>query len=419
MTVQIIGEGWGSKNGFDGIVQSPIYLPRSLDEFDINIISLNDKELWRNDTDSDKFINSINHFESISTMVRNRSKSIVVYVMPQSFTFYYNKLSSNSKYYRSFLIKDRLDNVWRQIISVVLYPKNVANMLSFENTRTIVGNQEYIADFYFNQHSLDCLKVLTKSKSSEKITTILLNEKTVLTTLNITSDRKSLINFIQQLFPSKEKSSVPEWALAIEFGDDNKQREIIAEKNTIIEQAKADIESANKRLEENTKYKSILYTNGEELVDVVFEILEKLLDYDLSGFRDKKREDFLIKLPECTYIGEIKGVTSNVKNEHVSQIDLHYSGYIDELEEQNVHETVKQILIINPFRTKPLIERDPVHTAQINLAIRNNCLIIETSTLLRIFERFCNREFATQKCRNIFASKSGLLRLEEFDTVSE
>ena len=152
---------------------------------------------------------------------------------------------------------------------------------------------------------------------------------------------------------------------------------------------------------------------------VVFDILEKMLAYDLSGFQDEKREDFLIKLPECTFIGEIKGVTSNVKNEHISQIDLHHSSYIDALEEQDIHETVKQILIINPFRTKPLGERDPVHTAQIDLAIRNNCLIIETSTLLRIFEKFCRGEVTTQKCKNVFASNSGLLRLEEFDTSNE
>lgn len=124
-------------------------------------------------------------------------------------------------------------------------------------------------------------------------------------------------------------------------------------------------------------------------------------------------------MPECTFIGEIKGVTSNVKNEHVSQIDLHYSSYMDKLEEQDLHETVKQILIINPFRTKPLGERDPVHTAQIDLAIRNNCLIIETSTLLGIFEKFCGGEITTQKCKNVFASNSGLLRLEEFDTSNE
>ena len=47
-----------------------------------------------------------------------------------------------------------------------------------------------------------------------------------------------------------------------------------------------------------------------------------------------KKEDFLIKLPSCTFIGEIKGVTSNVKYEHISQIELHYRGYLDLLAER-------------------------------------------------------------------------------------
>lgn len=76
MTVQIIGEGWGHKSGFDGIVQSPLSSPRALDEFDINIISLNDEDLWKNDKDRHDFVNSSNHLASVSSMVKNRLKSI-------------------------------------------------------------------------------------------------------------------------------------------------------------------------------------------------------------------------------------------------------------------------------------------------------------------------------------------------------
>ena len=143
--------------------------------------------------------------------------------------------------------------------------------------------------------------------------------------------------------------------------------------------------------------------------------LSKILNCDLSGFHDEKREDFLIKLPKYTFIGEIKGVTSNVKYEHISQLELHYRSYLDDLEEEKSTETVKQLLIINPFRTKPLNEREPVHSAQIDLAIRNNCLIIETDTLLRVFEKFCNKEINVRQCQDVFASKTGLLRPEDFN----
>ena len=135
----------------------------------------------------------------------------------------------------------------------------------------------------------------------------------------------------------------------------------------------------------------------------------------ISTFIDEKREDFLIKLPRCTFIGEIKGVTSNVKYEHISQLELHYRGYLDRLAETGEVETVKQLLIINPFRTKPLEQRDPVHTAQIELAIRNECLIIETRTLLRIYERFCVNRLTSQQCEEVFARRSGVIDLSDFD----
>ena len=58
------------------------------------------------------------------------------------------------------------------------------------------------------------------------------------------------------------------------------------------------VTQAEGQLEENAKYKSILYTNGNELVRVVFEILESILDYDLSSFEDILKEDFLINVSD-------------------------------------------------------------------------------------------------------------------------
>lgn len=416
MTIQIIGKNWGKMAGFDGITQSPLSSPRSLDEFDVNIISLNNEQLWTNDNNNFGSVNSINDFISVADMVKHRTKSIVVYVMPQNYTFYFHKYSMGGKatYYSNFPIKDRLTDVWRGIINKVLYPNNTLDILSFENTRTTIGDKTYTADFYFN-NLLSPKKIYTKSKSSEKATTVLWYEKTLITTLNIETDREALTNFIQQLLDPDKKSPLPEWMLEIEFNDDNKQRTIISDREEVIAKAQNDIKAAETKLEENAKYKSILYTNGDELVQVVFSILEQLLDCDLSHFVDEKKEDFLIQKESCTFVGEIKGVTSNVRNEHVSQVDVHYQGYIDKLQEENRTENVCQLLIINPFRTKALSEREPVHEQQIALARRNGCLIIETSTLLRVYEKFLNGTISSAQCVNRFSTNIGLLEESAFD----
>lgn len=219
------------------------------------------------------------------------------------------------------------------------------------------------------------------------------------------------------MFESHKKETAPAWFSTVNFGDDIEQREIIKKSEAEIDAAKQKISDAKIQLEKNAEYKSILYTNGDELVRIVFEILEQLLDCDLSDFVDEKREDFLIKKESCTLIGEIKGVTSNIKNEHISQVDVHYQGYMGRLQEENQSENVHQLLIMNPFRNKEPSQREPVHELQIALAERNGCLIIETITLLHIFEKFLTGSISSEQCIAVFSNRIGLLKESDFDSL--
>lgn len=413
MNIQIIGKDWEDKSGFAGITLSPLSLPRSLDEFDVNVINLNTENLWRNKSQSRSTVDDINHLQSIFQMVKNCSKAKIVYVFPKNYLFLYHQHSMG--YYSNFLLKDDLDCVKTNIFSQVVYPHMHYHSLLFENTRTEINGKTYEADFYF----LEYLNCITRSRASEKVTTIQLHDGIYATTLDITYSCTLLLNFLDFLFKEKETSTEPEWFSEIVFGDDSLQREIIFAKETEIANAKNAIDTANAKLSQNNRYKSVLYTNGKELVEVVFEILEKLLDCDLSEFEDKLNEDFLIKTEQYTFIGEIKGVTSNVKNDHIGQIEHHYQRYMDELEENGINENVHQILIINPFRNKQLEVREPIHEKQINLANRNGCLIIETSTLLRIFEKHQAGAISSEQCIHVFCNKTGLLNMSDFVVESE
>ena len=221
-----------------------------------------------------------------------------------------------------------------------------------------------------------------------------------------------LLNYIKSVFEPKEFEAAPLWMEKIMFFDDEEQLEKISKNKSTIESLEQQNRDCEKKIEENNWFKSILYTNGGDLVEVVFSILEKLFDCDLSSFVDKKKEDFLIKKENNTFIGEIKGVSSNVKSAHVSQIDTHYHKY---MEEKDTCENVNQVLIINPLRDKPLDERDPVSEDQISLAKRNGCLIIETKTLLSLFDAFLRGEISTEKCIELFCLKKGLLKKEDFE----
>lgn len=412
MKIQIISYNKKREQEFAGITLSTLKSPKSLDEYDINVVDLTSKDgLWCNTKYDCSSINCINDFVSLSSMVMNSKKARIIYVFPFNILFQYSYEKYSNKYQDSILLKDCLDAVCRKILSVVLPCIESGKFLIFENTRTFVSGKEYEADFYFGTKS----DGITQSELSDKITTIAWNDRIYGTTLNIVNSKEGLMNYLNFVFGKKDKAEVPDWISNINFADDEQQRINIEQNQLVIEESQERIKNANEVLERNARYKSVLYTNSNELVEVVFEILERILGCDLSEFEDLRKEDFLIKLPDSTFIGEIKGVTSNIKYEHISQVELHYRGYLDRLEEEGKSENVKQILIMNPFRTKPVDKREPVCEDQVKLAERNGCLIIETITLLRVFEKFCNEEITTQKVIDVFSEKVGLLSLDVFE----
>lgn len=167
-----------------------------------------------------------------------------------------------------------------------------------------------------------------------------------------------------------------------------------------------------KVIESNNKMKSILYTTGDELVDVVFEILEEITGGDLSEFEDTKEEDFLFDLNGKRYIGEIKGVSKNVKGTNISQLETHFRSYLEKNENEN-EDNVHAILVINHQRDKPLLQREPVHQNTINLAKRNKSLIVETNKLLTMLEKYRNKELTRERCIELLSDKdSGILKIE-------
>lgn len=398
----------------NNIIFSTLSAPQSLDEFDVNIIDLSNVKIWYNNGSAYKHTNCIKDFQSIKEMVINSESSIIVYVLPQNVDFHYNYQSKgivNGKQqygYDRIKLKDMLVAL-KECILPQIHPFCKLDLV-YENTHTPIGNELVSAAFFFGGD----FSTITESQKSKKPTTITTSEKILVTTLDICSSTESVLAFTSFLFEKNKKQARPDWINSLVFNDDITQRERIRQQNQIIQDAEREIEKAKGILEENEKYKSILYTNGDELVSVVFDILEQMLQCDLSEFVDEKKEDFLIKKANYSLIGEIKGITSNVRSENVSQLETHYQGYRDKLQDEGREENVYSILIINPLRNKPLNEREPVHDIQIRLAERNGSLIIETKTLLTLFEMFLQGKLTTSVFETTITNTCGLLETTDF-----
>ena len=412
MKVQIISNSNLSRLESKEVSISQLSKPLSLDEFDVNIIDLSTDSLWRNTQRVPTSINSINDLISIRRMVERKDTSTAIYVFPHNCLFHYSyspHFRDNNGYQQEEPIKDCLPEVSNVISKALPFPITATFMI-YENTTTIINDVSYSASFYFE----DGYRPITKSNKSSKTTTIDFSGAVFLTTLQILESSEKLMGFLRHILPPSPHEEIPQWAAEIKVLNDEDLLFQIDNAMEEIRQLNLTIDEANAALYQNARIKSILYTNSTELVEVVFTILEKLLACDLSEFVDEKKEDFQIKKDTFTLIGEIKGVTSNIKNEHISQVDVHFQGYLDKLAEDGIQENVHQVLIMNPFRNKPLSEREPVHDTQIKLAERNSCLIIETTTLLKLYEKFVSGDIDVPACEKLFIEKTGLLKQTDF-----
>lgn len=215
--------------------------------------------------------------------------------------------------------------------------------------------------------------------------------------------------FMRSIGLIHDKIEAPEWMEDVKMFDDNTQLHIIKENNDMIKTAQENISNAMEVIDKNNRYKSILYTTGDKLVEVVFEILQEMLGCDLSEFTDKKKEDFKFTLGDKVFIGEIKGVTPNVKKANVSQLDVHVQEYMDENDEQA--ENIIALLIINHQRGKAISERERVHEEVIKLAERNGSLIVDTMALLKLFEQYTLKEKSREECIELLENNTGLLEI--------
>lgn len=380
---------------FENLAFSTINRFSALEAFDYTLIDLNYNKLWNYNKEQSKFEEDIN-IKTLTDSIKENDKIIIV-------------LPSNKEY----KINDTLSSETKQIKNDTTIITKFLNdyfgieeiTLAYGVNETIINDEEIGSDFYFQD--ISNFKILTKNIISKPTT--IQRRNYVLTTIQL-SYGEDIKNFINQIFsPSVE--SIPDWFDEIEMFDDKEQKLQIKENEDKIKSLEEDITTAENKLKENNYYKSILYKQGKPLVKVVFKMLEEMLNCDLSKFKDVYKEDFLLEFDDVTFIGEIKGVNSNVKNRHLSQLDDHVSDREDYLKENNLEENIKPLLIENTFiETKPS-EREEVDDATIEKAKEKyQSLIITSIPFLELYQSFKNGEITTEEIKNRFKDEIGLFK---------
>lgn len=366
-----------------------------MDEFDINFIDLRDSGIWVDNNREPTTLNCINDLRHLCMMMKNCKRARCIVMFPQN--CFYDYFYINGHYNKHHELKNLRTFVNEIIFEDLLGIEQYCDFF-YENTHTKIFNQEMSASFYFDEKN-----ALTKSNKSEKATTIEVGN-IFLTTLDLPCNSEAIFDFVKYIGLMESDQTAPEWFEEIEMFDDQELKEKISDIKAQIDLLKTEEQIAQEQLKDNNKLKSILFTNGDELVVEVYRILEKILECDLSEFVDKKKEDFQIVKEDISFIGEIKGVNSNVKNANVSQLDVHVQNYLDTCNEKGLEVTAKGLFIINPQRKRTLNERDKVGEDQIACS-----LIILTENLLSIYEKYMDENITTAEIKEVFSTKDGIL----------
>lgn len=383
--------------------------PEAFDQYDVNILDLSFDTLWRNklnDTNSVDMINDIKHYKRI---IENTQISKIVVIFPQNIGFYLNYYSGK---YNGF---EHLKNLTWLIKKIV--KENINDFvfeLDFEKTTTKLENVEVKADFHFSKEYLDEEHSILFSDKSRKITTIKVTDKLYYTTLDVSNSSEMLEQFlISSNIINMSKTDIPSWVEDYDILDDKVIKEELKQIDEVIYQNQLKKEEMSKKLEMNNDIKSILYETGKKLQNKVNELLNEMLDYCDDNFIDKMEEDYRIEKENITFIIETKGLKRNVSGSDVSKTFNHVIMYEEKLQEVEVAKNIKGLLIVTIQGDKPIGAREKIHNRQIEIANRNNILIIRTEQLLKLFEDFRNKKITTEKIIEIFSNEKGELVYNE------
>ena len=405
MKVQLVNLNGKNDSNFVVETVNKFSSPKSFDMFDVNIIDLRSPYIYQNKESNDYRIIYNNDFLSINKMIFNSRKTKFLFLYPMNVNFYCNFRRE------SFVYKTPIKDIIFHISDIFsILNKELEYNFSFERTDTKLSDDVNIpADFYFPER--DDFEILLRSIDSDKVTCCK-KDNLFLTTLDILTDEELQL-FLEKIgLKATSDTEAPDWMNKVMLFDDAEQSKNIEENEVQIKCCQESIAESKDKLSENSRFKSILYTSGDELVDVVKDIFSKIFDVDFSGFKDKKKEDFTFTFKNKIFIGEIKGVNQNIKTTNLAQLDLHFTNFIeergDDLDENNIH----KLLVMNHQKDKDLKSRIPVDQQQIDMAKNKyESLIIETVELLEMYDKFARREMDQKECFDLIC-QNGVLKVK-------
>ncbi|CQR24367.1 hypothetical protein BN1356_00716 [Streptococcus varani] len=413
MKIQLINFTGSNKKGYKISECNSFGNAKSLDMFDINIIDLSDEDIWKNYSYSKSFSELAidNDFLTLMDSIYNSNKSKIIYVLPVNYHFkteYQTDTYNGKKYHNVRVLLKDLGDRFSYNLKKIIYPSNFN--ISYERTDTTIGEQNVSADFYFSKYYSDEIENPIYSNISNKLVSFS-QDRFTFSCLQLTNNDEFQA-FLSSIYPEdNSEQNVPEWFLSVNLFDDGVQKTIVSNEKDIIIEAKRKIDDAERILKKNNYYKSILYKTGQELEDILVEMLSEMFEVR-EEFADNKDEDFSFNKDNKHYVFEFKGVTKDIKKTNIPQLITHVYKYAEtnSIDENNI----RRIIIANRFKDENVEDRLPVNKNIIDLAKNpfNSVLIIDSLQFLKMFEKYKNGYWDSKACLALL-DQVGLLEIGE------
>lgn len=385
----------------------------AFDAFDLTVIDLQDKYLWKSDYTNDKILQDHADISSIRQMMLQSNKAKCIVVLPQNYSFLYSygyNLETHSEGYKKK--KPLKDFIKDFAVSPIGELFSFSLRICFGKSITLVSNKELHSDFSFSMPITSPLKPLLTSNAST-ISTVLISETLAATTLEINTN-EDLSAVIDAIFPAVVQSVlIPDWLDEVEYHDETAQRariKEIDEEMALLDKEKKEIEGV---LSNYQDIKSVLCSKDFELEKMTRHLLAKIVEVD-EDFEDCKEEDFRFSYNDTLYLIEIKGSKGGLKRQHISKTYDHVQIKADAMEDEGSTSKLKGVLICaSQIELKPE-ERDPFPETQITIACKNDIAVLSTETLLRCYEAYIEKRLTSTSFKETLSQTSGLVSLDLF-----
>ena len=166
------------------------------------------------------------------------------------------------------------------------------------------------------------------------------------------------------------------------------------------------------KLAEFRRYKRILVTQGDPLVDAVIDVLENRI-----GVKTTRKESFREDLSVCNdnneeiALVEVKGTNGGVQREHINQADSHR-------ERAGKPPEFPSILIINTKikGSASIVDKDlAVAPEQVLHAVKNNVLVVRTLDLLNLSSMYASGRLTREQLMDLLTKSKGWLKATGLD----